>query len=491
MKRICCLILSLCFAQLAWSAELEAWFDYKVFIDPNDGPYVETHLNFTAQTVSYAAISGEIIQAKVRATVIIKQDDRIADFRKIDIDGPEVTASTMVDFMDVQRFSLPAGKYSFEIELEDLNNSQGTIQHFNQDFEIKDPGTSLHISDITFVKAFAKAETQTDLTRSGYDILPYVNNYFPSSFDALIVYAEIYNTDHLFGEGEKFALTTSIKTKDGTVAGDQQKIKREKSARVIPILQTFDISSLRTDEYFVVIEVRDRDNTLLRTQAIEFFRNKYVEDPSAAELARIDVTRTFAADYMDREVLMEHVNSLHPIASNLERSTIEHQLPSADLILLQQYMYHFWARRDSENPQAAWEAYLLEVQKVEEAFGARLKRGWQTDRGRVYLQYGPPNTRVMRHNANDVWPYEIWHFYDLGTQHDRRFLFYDHTLVNEDFTLLHSDVQGEVQNHEWKLIMRGRMGQASPQFVQDETLNQHDNISFDFQELETLFYSPR
>ena len=491
MKRPIFLLLTICLAQLSWSQDLEAWFDFKMFTNPNDGPYVETHLNFTAQSIAYASINDSTIRAKVRATIIIKKGEEIVDFRKVDIDGPEVTKSTMVDFMDVQRFSLPPDSYTFEIELEDLNQTDGTIQYFNQEFQVKDPGKSLHISDITFVKAFAKAEEKTDLTRSGFDVLPYVNNYFPSNFDALIIYAEVYNTDELFGEGEKFALKTIIKTKSGEIAGDLQKIKRESASQVIPILQTFDISSLRTDEYFVVVEVRDRDNKLLRTKSLEFFRNKYVEDPSENELARIDVSKAFVKNYMNQAELLEHLQSLYPIASNLERSTIQHQLPTADLILLQQYMYHFWARRDSENPQAAWEAYMIEVRKVENTFGARLKKGYQTDRGRIYLQYGPPNTRVMRHHNEDVWPYEIWHYYDLGNQHDRRFLFYDHTEVLEDFELLHSDVQGEMQNHEWKLIMRGRMGQASPQFMQEESLNQHGNISFDFQELETLFYSPR
>ena len=497
MRRILALVCLTCFCALTSTAQLEAWFDYKVFHSPENGAYVESHLNFTGSSLAYASVTDSTYFASVRATIILKSGEEIVGYKKIDIAGPEVPAYEFADFMDLQRFSVPAnGDYIFELELEDLNDSTSPVHHMEQEFTVDHPRIKPFISDITFLKAYAPASETTELTKSGYDMIPYVNNYFPSSFDVMIFYGEVYNTNDLFGDGEKFALSTVIRDEKGEVASGIQRIKRKDATPVIPVLQTLDISALRTGSYALNIEVRDRKNTLVLAKSIQFFRNKYAPDPTNDELAAIDVSKTFAAQYEDRSELLEHIQSLQPISSNLELATVQNRIEGADLIMMQQYLYHFWAKRasESEDPEATadglWYAYAAEVQKAEAAFGTRIKKGYETDRGRVYLRYGPPNTRVTRHHNQNVFPYEIWHYYDIGTQHDRRFLFYDETAVLEDFSLLHSDVQGEIQNHDWKFIMRNRT--ASGNFgTSQQNLDQHTQNSFDYEELEMLFYNPR
>jgi GWxTD domain-containing protein len=490
MRRFLLFLLCLLPATFQSSAQLEAWFDYKVFHIPGEGPYVETHLNFTGTSVSYATQADSTLIAQVETTVIIKKGADIVDFRKIVVSSPAVSANTIVDFMDMQRFKLVNGNYHFEIELRDLNQATSAPEVLNQSFSIAHDEKEPFISDITFVKAYSAVKENTELSKSGVNILPYVNTYFPSHLDALIIYAEIYGTQDIFGKGEKFALSCSILNEDGQVANNQGRLKRTESAAVVPVLQTFDISELRSGNYMVMIEVRNRENELVVSKAISFFRNKYVENPTSSELELIDVDKSFVADYTTREEMLEHIQCLHPIATGVERITIENQMEVADLILMQQYFYHFWARRNSDAPQAEWMTYLKEVEKVQKAYGTRNKKGYETDRGRIYLQYGPPNTLVERRFPEGVWPYEIWHYYDLGAMHDRRFLFYDPTGVQADYELLHSDVPGEIQNFDWKDIMRSQQGfNTSDDHMNNN--NQNQNVSFDYAELETLFYSPR
>ncbi|MBL0317573.1 MAG: GWxTD domain-containing protein [Flavobacteriales bacterium] len=85
------------------------------------------------------------------------------------------------------------------------------------------------------------------------------------------------------------------------------------------------------------------------------------------------------------------------------------------------------------------------IAAVKANFATRIKPGWQTDRGRVYLKYGKPNTRIQRPSDPDYWPFEIWHYYVTDSNlHNRRFLFYD-TNLSGDMELLHSDVPEEVK----------------------------------------------
>src|SRR5690606_21097811 len=151
-----------------------------------------------------------------------------------------------------------------------------------------------------------------------------------------------------------------------------------------------------------------------------------------------------AAQYTDRDQLYKLIEAHMQIAEGLDRITINNQLREADLQMLQSFLYTFWYRKDKVNPEAAWRAYEKQLKEVDVAFGNGKKPGWKTDRGRVYLQYGPPNTRAIRHNETNYFPFEIWHYYETNNGlHDRRFLFYS-TDLSMDMELLHSDVPNEV-----------------------------------------------
>ena len=115
---------------------------------------------------------------------------------------------------------------------------------------------------------------------------------------------------------------------------------------------------------------------------------------------------------------------------------------------MRRFFYSFWSNR-SPDPEAAWVAYRKEVVKVNKLFGCRVMKGYETDRGYVYLKYGPPNTMMDRFNEMDAYPYTIWHYYRAGKYTNRRFVFYQPDLVSNCLVLLHSEVPGEIQNPRW------------------------------------------
>ncbi len=123
--------------------------------------------------------------------------------------------------------------------------------------------------------------------------------------------------------------------------------------------------------------------------------------------------------------------------------------------LMRRFFYSFWANRGTD-PEAAWRAYAAEVVKVNKLFGCRVQKGYQTDRGMVYLKYGPPNTMMDRMNEMDAYPYTIWHYYRAGRFTNRRFVFYQPDLISQCLVLLHSEVPGEIQNPRWNQVLHSR-----------------------------------
>jgi len=84
---------------------------------------------------------------------------------------------------------------------------------------------------------------------------------------------------------------------------------------------------------------------------------------------------------------------------------------------------------------------------VNSQFSIGLKRGWQTDRGRILITYGPPDQYVRDPFERGMKPHEEWHYHNL--QGGVVFVFAD---LNgfQDYRLIHSTHQSELQNYNWK-----------------------------------------
>ncbi len=471
---------------------LRVTFDYRVFFAPGVGPYAEVVTSFDASTFEHMSLDSGFVQAHAELTLVLMRAGTIVDARKVKVDGPVVKGNDKSDFLSIERFAIPAGNYDLEIEVRDVNASQKPAESLLQKMEVVVPAKGVFISDIEWVSAYRQSADLNAFSKSGYDIIPFVSSYFGTSLNSLIYYAEIYRSDSVWGEGSPFVTTICIVNMKDNSVEFCKRVKKEKSASVVPMLQTLDITDVPAGQFMLRIEVRDRENNLVALREREFARNKIADLPNASstsEVSAAQVTLSFAARYSDadslRQILFYHI----PIARDVDRDAIDRQIPTADLTTMQSFFYSFWWKRYPENPEAAWLEYAKSIKFVKDNFETRIKKGWQTERGRVYLQYGSPNTRIVRNNEVDYWPFEIWHYYSTDNNlHNRRFLFYDTTLMG-DMDLLHSDVPEETKNFNWKELVRSRptalnMGDSSIRNANNRT----DTNSRD--EIENLWYSP-
>jgi GWxTD domain-containing protein len=467
-------------------------FDYRVFHAPGEGPYVEFVTSFDAATFQHTAADSGLVQAHAELNLIVSRLGQIVDFRKVKVDGPMVRKGEEADFLSVERFMLGNGVFDLEVEVMDMAAGTGVKESMTQRIEINNPSDGVFISDIQFVSAYRQSTDDNAFSKSGYDLLPYVSNYFPSSLNSLIFYAEMYRTDSVFGNGAGFLSTVCVIDAMDNAIENCKRMKREKAAAVVPTLQVLDISDLPTGEYKVRLEVRNRDNQLVYMRERNFTRSKIKElDLPPADIAVSDATvaTSFAAEFSNRDSLYAMILWHIPIAGDIEKNTIDNQLEKAELLTLQSFLYNFWYKRNNADPEKAFREYQLNCKIVKENFETRIKPGWQTDRGRVYLQYGKPNTRIVRPHDSDYWPFEIWHYYETDNNlHNRRFLFYDTTLMG-DMELLHSDVPEEPKNFNWKEMVRSRPNALNMSDASRNNANQRvDPRSND--EIDNLWFTP-
>jgi len=206
----------------------------------------------------------------------------------------------------------------------------------------------------------------------------------------------------------------------------------------------------------VAIEVRDRAGELVARREQLIQRNNRIQfNYDLQAMAEVDLRGTFAGALANPDSLAEHISSLRPIADPLERKIIDDRRKDRDLDLMRRFFFSFWANR-STDPEQAWREYREQVVKVNKIFGCRVLKGYETDRGQVYLKYGAPNSMMDRFNEMDSYPYTIWHYYQAGRYRDKRFVFYQPNLATDCMELLHSEVPGELNNPRWNQILHSR-----------------------------------
>lgn len=443
----------------AFGGNLTAFFSYCSFDQPSDKPYIETYLHITGGSARLVKNQNGKAQAKVEVELIIKSDSTtIVYFDKFNMLSPEVEPSDSLipDFIDQHRVALENGNYILEMKVTDKNAVNEKSLSLKQDVKIFFSKKDVSVSDIEYLETFGPSKGPNPYSKSGYDVVPYVNNFYPKEMTSLKFYAEVYRAN---------AVTQDILVRYFISNSDNKKIlenlvgnNKYKASDVNVILAELPIGGLPSGNYNLNIEVRDRENNLIAYRQSFFQRsNQQYKIPATAELSNIDVTNTFVTLYTNQDTLQEYLKYLYPISTRLEEDIAQSQIAQNDLRSMQQYLYAFWSKRDPENPHIAWNNYLAEVEKVNASYSTRNRKGFETERGRVYLQYGPPNSIAVTEDPS-AYPYEIWHYYKIikTGQTNRRFVFYTTDRSTNDYRLLHSDALGELQDNAWELKLHSR-----------------------------------
>lgn len=471
MKKSILALAAICSFNLLSAKELTANLTSAAFSTPENNTYVETYLSIIGNSVFYVKNPNGKYQASVDILMTISMNDSLKDFRRYVLNSPETDDTTKApNFLDLQRFTLPVGFYDLKITMFDVNRKPQRIITNGRKLMVDIDPDSVGLSHIEFLESYTKSDKQNILTKSGYDLVPYVASFYPGNMAMLSFYSEIYNTAKVLNN-EKFLVLYYIENADTrTKMSDYNTFQKLTAAPVNSVLYSFDISKLPSGNYNLVIEVRNSMNRLLSMRSSPFERFNPGVQIKLADIASIDISNTFASRITSKDTLIDYIRSLGPISTQNEKEFAEARIKEGDLKLMQQYFYNFWQTRSEVDPETAWIRYNAEVQKVNANYGTAIMKGYQTDRGRVYLQYGPPDQIVLMHNEPSSYPYEVWQYYTIRgsatnedinspgntTQSNKKFVFANFDLVTNNFVLIHSDARGEIRDDRWKIRLTKR-----------------------------------
>lgn len=488
--------LTVCMALLAsitGRSQVQAHFNLNAFTTPRNEPYVETYLTFVGNSLAARVTKGRELQSAVNVLLTVYKDSSIVKANKYSLNGPFFADSlaTSPSFIDVQRYSLPNGVYRVELQVSDKYARKPDPLVLKQNITINYNEKDLQSSGVGLLESYRKSGGPSVLSRSGYDLVPYCINYYPESVNELAFYFETYHTDSVFGKNRPFLYYYYIENSQNyQQLPDFVSFKKQQTATVNPLLARLDISKLGTGNYNLVIEVKDEKNITHLQKKVYFQRlNKQVD------LASRDVAlegNTSLSEYFgncnDMDSLKMFVECLWPIADGVDKERTINQSIKKDADLMRKFVIDFWQRRaaDTANPVKMWKTYFGHVKEANDLFRCGKQKGYFTERGRVYLQYGRPDKRTEQPYEPNTYPYEIWQYYRLTDQvngqffTNRRFVFVNRNLGDNCHTLVHSDVRGEIYNDRWRfeVTRRNNNGMANPDNVQPggTNLNQFNEI---------------
>ena len=465
------MIMLFAFAGMAQVKMLKPYLSTTVYDVQGLSPYVENALAFDCRSAVYKEFEPGKFKATVEITTIFKQDDQVIDFSKIALDSPVVTDTAKLDgaFIDQQRFMLPNGEYRMEITVADLNAVNQVPSHDAMTVTVNFPDDVPAVSDILFFDSYAKAEQPTSCTKSGLDFLPRVYPFYGASDTKLKFYTELYNSDKLYDEG-KFLVNYYIESSESSSMMREFNFnKRFDVGKVNVLLNTIDISGLPSGNYYLVVEMRDRSNTLICSHSAFFQRSNPGVSFNMDDLTGVSISNTFVSKMDNLDTLRQFIKYLDPVCSETERNYSAGLVQTDDVKTMQQFLFNFWSTRAPLSPEQAWKDYLAAVKRVNMSFGTTSYPGYRTDRGYVFLKYGQPDKIVESPNEPNAYPYEIWHYYVLANQRNKRFVFMSKDESTNDYHLIHSDVVGEVNNYRWQMEIYSRVyGQGYDQGI-DQT----------------------
>jgi GWxTD domain-containing protein len=355
------------------------------------------------------------IELSASAVTLDKQEiwqiSRIVELHLKDI---AQTASQRLSSITQFSADLNPGKYELNLQLKDSETKNITV--INKTITIKDFSIdSLAVSDLMLVN-------RLDFDENQKNIVPNLTGVIAKEANDFYFFFEVYCKSQLdsiqllctFTNQQKHIITR--RTKSEILTGNRTQI-----------IWRIDTPSLVIDQYVFLIEAAGYSKTYPGVIV-----HASSSRPCLVKLKDLPSTITDfekATDQLQYFAQKSDITFIREAVSQEEK---------------QKRFLEFWAKHDPDpkTPRnELMEEYYSRVAYANKKFSQYME-GWKTDRGMVYIRFGPPQSIDHQPFNIERKGYEIWYYYDKN----RKFIFIDETGFG-DYRLqyLGSDLWGRIR----------------------------------------------
>lgn len=350
--------------------------------------------------------------------------------------GSEQTSQILSDLYQTR---LAPGEYKLVLAGQDLRTSKvGWQQVF-----ITVPSFSssnLTLSDIQLALQISETGEQTKFTKNSRLVVPNPTTVYGSLYPLLYFYAEAYNLG-AGGTDTLYTLTYDILDSGGAMFKEYGQYTKVKPGNSAVIATGLNLATLPMGKYHLQVTVSEPSTGRSAQARKVFFVYREEEVGGSAE--------PMVTEPKDEEEAQKIRNIITYIAT-------PDDLRLYDGLILEGkrgFLKDFWKSKDpdlttptNEYKMELYRRFAFASQKF--ATGTvRSSEGWKSDRGRIYIVYGPPDDVAEYPYSPDRKPWDKWIYYNV--QGGVVFLFEDQNGYG-DYLLVHSTAQGEKRDPKWQ-----------------------------------------
>lgn len=332
---------------------------------------------------------------------------------------------------DIVAFDLKPGTYQLKVTVEDIyGDLSGKSDGF---FEVAQfDGAELKVSDLLFANDISLAAEEGRFTKNGWHVIPNTTRFFRVG-KPINVYYEIYNFKPKSGNpDDSFVLGYSlIDTGDVVVKRYPAKRLRKPGESVVKA-DSLATEGLNSGVYFLQTEIFDRTTREhVRHRRRVFLVSSEADAPQLTE---------------EEEEQLRYFRDIRYVATEKDLDMYERLSGSAQM----NFLRAFWKKLDPTPESQLNERlreHLIRSRYADDNFtSAPNKHGSDTDKGRVYIKYGPPTDRDFQTSAAAGKAVDTWIYEKSG-----RYVFVFVDLRGTGvYELVHSTMSGELYNPNWR-----------------------------------------
>lgn len=409
--------------------------DYARFRGDEANAYVEVYYSFPQNSLTYKndaeGFTGEI---EVTVTVVAKDSLYFAERVKIPHHVKELADNPM-NLVSNSKMMLRPGAYTLKVLAVDVHDPARRDSAQMKMAVTLPPEEHVVLSDIEFASNIVKGKQGSAFYKNTLDVIPNADGVY-SSTQKCFYYAEAYNL--LRGDDKSdLKLKVAVYNAIGKEVISRERPRR-RSAESTVLVDNLDIADLRTGRYTLVLSLHDSARILTSSSKKFYVYNAALGiDSSLLKLdpaISLSVFSTMEEPELDREFKW--------LKWQAEPAESEQYEGLHGVVAKRKFLADFWSKR----PLGLRDTYLKRVAYANRTFAVLNREGYRTDRGRVYIVYGPPDDIERHPNQADTRPYEIWYFNNI--QGGVQFVF---VLRQDggDYELVHSTHRNEMHDENW------------------------------------------
>lgn len=427
--------------------KLQLDIDFARFFGDEERVFLELYYSVRTDEITYILENGKYIGG-VNVFLKIFDGEKVLEAQEWTVPSVEVDSSLITigkTLVGLRAFFLKPGNYQMSVVTVDFNDST-RIDSMIYPLQINMiPSDRDAISDIELCSSIRQIPKDVNniFYKNTLEVIPNPSLLYGDGLPIIYYYFEAYN---LLKDSRttNYLVRTSIIDAYGKEIQKSEKFKNRINNSSVEV-GSVNTTKFKSGTYVFKAEIGD---TLKKTSAVALKRF-YIFKPSKTDsLISLSSGVFVSGEYA--VMTAEEIKSEFDYATYISTDEEKKQFNSlTDLDAKRKFLYDFWKKRDLNptTPENEFKIeYMRRVEFANDNFSGSFKKGFSTDRGRVYIVYGPPDDIERYPSSYDAEPYEIWNYNSL--QNGVIFIFIDRT-GQGDYRLVHSNHRNELQDEAW------------------------------------------